>query len=428
MHSATTSHFVVSKGGSCSKEGNSSLVLSDLPSLDSEEMEQDDDDAVDRRLSPLNDDGTTILISPQTICSSRKLSLPVVTDPNATHRLLEGRQKIVLPLPPPPCCVVQTSSSTRTTTLSFANDPPPMRLDAWAPVPGPSFSVRGPEYLQQYQKNGGGGKVPSAPSLFSLLAVDMVRSNSPTVRSSGLCAHPQERFQRALAREQQLEQKNPTASSSSSSLPAFVFAVNLCIPVPASAAAAHGTRTTTPGRRRSRHRKQQNNSNDDDDNNSRPCSCCYHWVAYFGIDDRSLLQDDTTATGRLTRDFFFGSSDALRDQTLKLIPRVTEGNFVVRKAVGTKPSLLGTKLTHTYIRDTDHRYLEVLVDIGSDPVAHRIVQLALGYAKHLTVDMAFVLEAKCDEELPERVLGAVRVQQVDIHGGDGQRQVSDDGQ
>jgi len=65
--------------------------------------------------------------------------------------------------------------------------------------------------------------------------------------------------------------------------------------------------------------------------------------------------------------------------------------------------------------------MEIVVDIGSDCVAQRIVRLALGYAKNLTVDMMFLLEGNTEETLPERILGGVRVKNVDFKYKDGQR-------
>ena len=42
-------------------------------------------------------------------------------------------------------------------------------------------------------------------------------------------------------------------------------------------------------------------------------------------------------------------------------------------------------------------------------------------AKSVVVDMAFVLEGKREEELPEVLIGAVRLKNVDFKNCDGQR-------
>jgi Protein ENHANCED DISEASE RESISTANCE 2, C-terminal len=342
-----------------------------------------DGDSDDGRTSPIYDmllqSGKAGSIAPNATCMQRCLSAGVVTDPERKHELLEGRPTIVYSSG---SSSIQKSTLQRCLTVpcnthlyaEATSHPAPLRLDAWSEAVAGSFSVRGAQYLRDAKKN------PSLPSLFRLLTVDLVSADRPNFK--GMCSHPSERIQTALRTEQETGEKL---------LPEFVFAVNLCVPsagsgrnAPAAAAAA-----------------------------------CYHWVAYFGIEDKNLITTDQTAIGRLCNKFFFGDSDTFRDNTFKLIPRIADGNFVVRKAVGSKPSILGKKLKQHYIR-TD-RFLELIVDIGSDSVATRIVKLALGYAKSLTVDMMFVLEGVTDDTLPERILGGVRVKNVDFKNKDGQR-------
>jgi hypothetical protein len=315
-------------------------------------------------------------VSPNATCMQRSLSSVVVSDYEARHELLEGRPKIVCGIRSIPLPSLQRAVTVPTHIL-YANatsHPAPLRLDAWSEAVAGSFAVRGAHYLRDAKKG------PSAPSLFKLLTIDLVSAHRPNFR--GLCAHPAERIQTALRDEQ---------ATGIQSLPAFVFAVNLCVP-------AQGSSSSS---------------------STAPASACYHWVAYFGIEDKNLITTDKTAIGRLCNKFFFGDSDTFRDSTFKLVPRITDGNFVVRKAVGSKPSILGRKLKQHYIR-TD-RYLELIVDIGSDSVATRIVKLALGYAKSLTIDMMFLLEGKTESTLPERILGGVRVKNVDFKQKDGQR-------
>jgi len=80
--------------------------------------------------------------------------------------------------------------------------------------------------------------------------------------------------------------------------------------------------------------------------------------------------------------------------------------------VGSKPALLGLTLKQTYVR-TD-RFLEVVVDVSSSALATKIVKCALGFSKTLVVDMAFLLEGRSRQEFPERVLGSLRLKNVDF--------------
>lgn len=54
------------------------------------------------------------------------------------------------------------------------------------------------------------------------------------------------------------------------------------------------------------------------------------------------------------------------------------------------------------------------MDIGSSIVANAIVHLAIGYINSLTVDMAFLIEGQAEEELPEKLLGTIRLKQLDL--------------
>jgi hypothetical protein len=111
---------------------------------------------------------------------------------------------------------------------------------------------------------------------------------------------------------------------------------------------------------------------------------------------------------------FVRGPDSFRNERFKLIPRLVEGPWVVRSAVGAKPALLGTKLTQRYHVGPKQDYIEVDVDIGSSVVADQITRLCRGYAKSLVVDIAILLQGESEEELPEVLLGVFRSEYVDM--------------
>eukprot|EP00980_Cylindrotheca_fusiformis_P030701 scaffold25278_cov132-Cylindrotheca_fusiformis.AAC.2 len=315
--------------------------------------------------------------SPSTICQRRKLSTAIAKSVESRHPFLTGRPAMVLNstdvLPPPPPPVPRPkqklhraeSAPSGSRPGSFRTEPPPLRLDAWAEPAAETFNVRGKNYAKD------GKKYPSDRAAFSLLTVDMVNSKRPICE--GMCAHPTERFQLARKRER---------DTGITELPPFVFAVNLCI----------------------------------------PGAINYHQVSYFGISDMEEIERGKTPFGRVMRKFIFGDSDQFRNDTFKLIPRIAEGNYVVRAAVGAKPSIIGKKIKQYYIRGD--RYFEMVVDISSEPMAQRIVKLALGFAKSLVVDMMFVLEGTDEDTLPERIFGGVQLRGIDFEKKDGKRTVT----
>jgi hypothetical protein len=242
----------------------------------------------------------------------------------------------------------------------------PLRLDAWSEPSAESFQIRGPTYISDRKK------VNSEVAAFRLMTVDMIKCEEPLYEA--MCAHPRERVQQAIKREKE---------SGTKEMPDFVFAVNLCIPAG----------------------KNQ----------------FYHLISYFAIDDMDEIKNEKTPFGKLMNEFIFGNSDKFRDSSFKLIPRIVKGNLMVRTAVGSKPSLLGKKIKQYYFRG--ERYFEMIVDIASDPVAQKIVKLALGFAKSLVTDICYVIEGTDNETLPERIFGGVTLKNVDFKNRDGDRTI-----
>lgn len=189
----------------------------------------------------------------------------------------------------------------------------------WAEPDANSFMVRGQSYLRDKKK------VNAGKSIFRLDAIDFLETHEAI---KGMCSHPKERVQIALKREQM---GGPKA-------PAFVFVMNILLP-------------GTPN---------------------------HQLMAYFALDDISEI-DGTSGTpwSILANKFFFGESDEFRDNTFKLIPAVVEGNFMVRKAVGATPAIMGTKLKQYYTKDK--RFFEIFLDVASSSVAAGVVRVVKGY-------------------------------------------------
>ena len=244
------------------------------------------------------------------------------------------------------------------------------------------------QYFVSFGLWGGTGALVIAGALFFLLAVDVLEWSSP-VRQNVL-AHPQNRV--ALAYERATgksfpdpmqnrpflydaeEEREPHACFQPEDCPEgvpWVFALHIMIPGPPHLG----------------------------------------FVAYYTPVDPEWHKRDSPFA-RVARPFFFGGDPEYCDNHFKLIPKIVEGNFVVRRVVGSTPAVLGTKLKQ-YYHAAPH-YFELDVDIGSSSVAAGVVRVSLGYAAAMTVDMAFVLEGKREQELPETVMGCVRCRGMEL--------------
>ncbi|KAM0943288.1 putative protein ENHANCED DISEASE RESISTANCE 2 [Dioscorea sansibarensis] len=122
--------------------------------------------------------------------------------------------------------------------------------------------------------------------------------------------------------------------------------------------------------------------------------------------------EDPIPPGSLLYRFIHGD-DAFRNARFKIVNRIVKGPWIVRTAVGNYSAcLLGRALTCNYHRGES--YLEIDVDIGSSAIASAILRLALGCVTAVTIDMGFLVEAQAEEELPEKLFGAVRVAQMEM--------------
>ncbi|KAB1204765.1 Protein ENHANCED DISEASE RESISTANCE 2-like [Morella rubra] len=195
-------------------------------------------------------------------------------------------------------------------------------------------------------------KSPSGEYLLSPAGMDWLKS---TTKLDNVLARPDNRVSAALRKAQSLGK----------SLKSFIFAVNLQV----------------PGKDH------------------------YSAVFYFAT-------EDPISSGSLLYRFVNGD-DSFRNQRFKIVNRIVKGPWIVKAAVGNYSAcLLGKALTCNYYRGPN--YFEIDVDIGSSAIANAILHLALGYVTSVSIDMGFVVEAQAEDELPERLVGAVRVCQMEM--------------
>mmetsp|Transcript_2590 Transcript_2590/g.8062 ORF Transcript_2590/g.8062 Transcript_2590/m.8062 type:complete len:382 (+) Transcript_2590:65-1210(+) len=149
------------------------------------------------------------------------------------------------------------------------------------------------------------------------------------------------------------------------------------------------------------------------------------FVMYFGCPDRATIFESDTPFSRVARRFFvdknstpFSAAPELaalhkwRNNTFKLIPRCVNAPFVVKRAVGEVPTLLGNKLQQSYFGK--RHYFEVDVNIASSRIAQYTVGLALNYSSVVICDLAFVLQGASPAELPEVLAGCMRIEHINM--------------
>jgi hypothetical protein len=100
------------------------------------------------------------------------------------------------------------------------------------------------------------------------------------------------------------------------------------------------------------------------------------------------------------------STSSFHANRFKVIPRVVQGPWVVKKGVGAVPCLLGQKVTMRVWRGDG--YCETNVEVASSTVARKVMANCRGCSTKIDVQMAVVLQGEHEEELPESLLGVVR--------------------
>jgi len=114
------------------------------------------------------------------------------------------------------------------------------------------------------------------------------------------------------------------------------------------------------------------------------------------------------------------ADQAFKNERLKLIAIVPEGPWVVRNLVTGKPALIGKRLevSYKYIprKNNSMECLQICdLDISSGTaIARKTVNVTRRYMSSLqAVDIGFVIEGKTPAELPEEMMGSIRMHQVD---------------
>lgn len=102
----------------------------------------------------------------------------------------------------------------------------------------------------------------------------------------------------------------------------------------------------------------------------------------------------------------------LRNERFKMIPCLQEAPWVVKSAVPIKPAIMGKKLVVRWFRGPHH--MEVDLDVASERIGSSVVGLCRGYTRNMVVDVGVCVQGEREEELPERMIGVVRMHNLDL--------------
>ena len=136
-----------------------------------------------------------------------------------------------------------------------------------------------------------------------------------------------------------------------------------------------------------------------------------------GFDKSKLPSLKSFTPGERCAARFLQGSQEHKNTTLKIVPVVVEGPWVVKSVVGGKPAIIGTKLPVNYFYQPPEGnkalYLEADLDIVASSAARGILSVTRTYTQVLTIDLGFVVEGKTADELPEQMLVGVRLHGID---------------
>jgi hypothetical protein len=134
------------------------------------------------------------------------------------------------------------------------------------------------------------------------------------------------------------------------------------------------------------------------------------------FDAATLPSIDDMTPGERTFCRWIIGDDKHKNSTLKIVPVVRKGPWIVKSVVGGKPAIMG-KLPIDYIYSPQNgekaEYFEADVEVVAVAAARSIASVCVKATKGLTLDLGFVIEGQSEDELPEQMLMGVRLHAID---------------
>ena len=256
--------------------------------------------------------------------------------------------------------------------------------DCWSESPGKTFAVRGANYLVD------GVKVNSQACAFALLHVEFF-ALEPGVTVQNMAARPECFAGRLRAQHAAAGTACPFLFVACFSFPGYAFACYF---------ERRRTMDSAAGNAEGGGSSEGDAVDDVADGEG-------------GGDGDNAAHAD--AFERLWEKFVDGT-DEFRNERFKILPGIPPGggNFVVRRAVGSKPAICSRAVDQVWQRCHKLNYLEADMDVSNSYVATKILAVVKGFAKGLIIDLTFIVEGREVSELPERILCGVRLHKPDL--------------
>lgn len=116
------------------------------------------------------------------------------------------------------------------------------------------------------------------------------------------------------------------------------------------------------------------------------------------------------------RKFLLDGDDAYRSARIKFAVKLFKGPAVLRRVLPSRPVLVGQRATTRFYRGEggplENKYLEVDLICASNATAKYLYSAFSSYSARSEQELAFWIEGTSESELPERLLGAVRLRRV----------------
>lgn len=151
----------------------------------------------------------------------------------------------------------------------------------------------------------------------------------------------------------------------------------------------------------------------------RRSSCCETATRTF--------QTDSSTLNRLLEKFIQGSKDT-KENYFKIIPVIRDGHWVVNRVLSQRPCIICKKIETEWFQNLEpnENYIEASINISSSSIASGILYTVKQYTSQIVFDLAFTLEGKNEEELPEELLLSVRFNKVMLEQGLSMQEINSD--